>query len=288
MKLSKSICAFALLLFAMNTFAQSQGSGSFENFHKPIRVYVGGFYPTMTTDISVNGSQVTPPSIVIEDVLGVDDSKFVPYGGIKWHISQKHSLEMEYFQLNRDGFTDLISDPVEVADLIIESGNVATEFDTSVTRLTYGYSLKRTDRMDLQLKAGLHVANFSLGLQLNGNVCDTTLGEMPPGCPAGQSPAAETEDVTAPLPHFGASWAYAMTPTMAAEIRAIGFAIEIDNIDGGLLEVSGDIVWKPNQKFGVGAGLRFFRSNVSGTGTKLNAEIEVDYFGPTVFVMASF
>lgn len=288
MNILKNVSVLTLSLIASNAFAQSSDSGDYPLLNDPFQIYFGGFYPQMTSKITINGDVVNPPPIGIEDTLGVEEGKFVPLGGFKWRISRRNSLELEIFQLNRDGFIDLFPDPVEVGDLIIESGSATTAFDISVARLTYGFSIMRSDRMDLQLKAGLHVADLSIGLQLSGAVCDVTLGQSPPGCPAGQTPPVESEEVTAPLPHFGASWRYALSPTIAAEIRAIGFAIELDNIDGSLLELSGDVIWKPWQNFGLGAGLRYFNVNVKGSGSNLNGEFDLEYVGPSIFVMASF
>jgi len=284
----KSFSVLALSLIALNAFGQSQDSEDYPLLNDPFQIYFGGFYPSMSSEITINGDIAQPPAIGIEDTLGVEEGKFVPLGGFKWRISRRNSLESEIFQLNRDGFVDLFPDPVEVGDLIIESGSATTAFDISVARLTYGFSIMRSDRMDLQLKAGLHIADLSIGLQLSGAVCDVSLGQSPPGCPAGQTPPVESEEVTAPLPHFGASWRYAFSPTIAAEIRAIGFAIELDNIDGSLLELSGDVIWKPWQNFGLGAGLRYFNANVKGGDSDLNGEFDLEYYGPSIFVMASF
>jgi hypothetical protein len=288
MKTIKSLCTLAILLFAVNAFGQAQESGEYARFNDPFRVYLGGFYPTMSSKIGIKGTDVTPPPISVEDTLGVDDGEFVPWGGASWHISRRNSLEFEFFQLNRDGFIDVISDPIGVGDLIIESGSVNTAFDITVSRLTYGFSVARSERMDLQIKGGLHIADLSAGLQLMGAVCDITLGEMPPGCPADQTPALESEDVTAPLPHFGLSWAYAITPTIAADVRVIGFAIELDNIDGSLIEVAADIAWQPWQHFGIGVGFRYFDVNVEAGDSSLNGEFDLEYYGPSISVIASF
>jgi len=288
MKILKSFSVLALSLIALNAFGQSQDSGDYPLLNDRFQIYFGGFYPSMSSEITINGDIAQPPAIGIEDTLGVEEGKFVPVGGFKWRISRRNSLESEIFQLNRDGFVDLFPDPVEVGDLIIESGSANTAFDISVARLTYGFSIMRSERMDLQLKAGLHIADLSIGLQLSGAVCDVSLGQSPPGCPAGQTPPVESEEVTAPLPHFGASWRYAFSPTIAAEIRAIGFAIELDNIDGSLLELSGDVIWKPWQNFGLGAGLRYFNAKVKGGDSDLNGEFDLEYYGPSLFVMASF
>jgi len=275
-------------LFAVNAFGQAQDSGEYDRFNDPFRVYFGGFYPTMSSQITINGSIVNPPPIEIEDKLGVEDGKFVPWGGASWHISRRNSLEIEFFQLNRDGFIDLFPEPIEIGDLVIESGSINTAFDISVGRLTYGFSVARSERMDLRIMGGLHIADLSAGLQLMGAVCDITLGEIPPGCPAGQTPALESESVTAPLPHFGVSWAYAITPTVAVNVQAIGFAIELDNIEGELVEISADIAWQPWRNFGIGAGLRYFNANVKGGDASLNGEFDLEYLGPSIFVVATF
>jgi hypothetical protein len=218
----------------------------------------------------------------------VSDGESVLWGGVVWAISQRNAIEFEFFQLNRDGFIDVIPEPIEVGDLIIESGSVNSAFDIGVSRLTYGFSLMRSERMNLQIKAGLHIADMSVGLQLTGAVCDIRLGEMPPGCPGAQSPPLESEDVTAPLPHFGASYSYALSENIAARFQVIGFAIEIDNIDGSLVEVDADINWKPWRNFGFGVGLRYFDVNVEAKGSNLNGEFDLEYYGPAMYFSASF
>ncbi len=284
----KFFCTMTMLLFAVNAFGQAEQSGEYDRFNDPWRIHFGGFYPSMSTKITINGTTVNPPPVDVEETLAVEDGKFVPWGGVSWHISRRNVLEIEYFQLNRDGFIDLIPDPIEVGDLIIESGSVNTAFDINVGRLTYGFSIARSERMDLQIKGGLHVAELSAGIQLMGAVCDVTLGEMPPGCPTGQTPPLESESVTAPLPHFGASWAYAFTPPLAADIQGLGFAIELDNIDGSLIEISADLAWQPWEHFGFSAGLRYFNANVKGGDTDLNGEFDLEYFGPSISVIATF
>ena len=276
------------LAVATNATAQPFENGEYATFNSKYRVYLGGFYPDLSSEISVNGDVVTPLPIDVEDRLGVENGKLVAWGGGRWRISRRNSLELELFKLERNGFVDLFPDPVEVGDLIIESGSISTFFDVGVSRLTYGFSLSRSERSDLQLKAGLHIADLSIGLQLMGAVCDVSLGEMPPGCPAGQTPPLESEEVTAPLPHFGVSWAYAFTPSLMTEVRAMGFAIELDNIDGSLYEVSGDLIWQPWENFGVGLGLRFFNANVKATKEDLNGEFDLRYFGPALSVVMNF
>jgi hypothetical protein len=265
----------------------AQDSTTYDSFNDRYRFYVGAFAPSFSSQIAINGDVVSPPPVDVENVLGVDDDNIVAWAGVQWHISQRNSLEFEYFQLNRDGFIDLFPDPVEVADLIIESGSMNTAFDVAVSRITYGFSLMRSERVDLQVKGGLHIADLSIALQLSGAVCDVSLGEMPP-CPTGQTPELQSQDVTAPLPHFGISYAYAITPTIAMRLQAIGFAIELDNIDGGLLELDADISWQPWDHLGMGIGVRYFNADVESKGSDLNGKFDLEYYGPVLILAGSF
>jgi hypothetical protein len=171
------------------------------------RFYIGGFWPNLSSEVAINadGSPPTPP-VSIEDVLGVNEQELAAWGGLRRNFGKRHSLEFEYFSLNRDGVvSDTFDPPIEVSDAIIESASINTLYKTSVGRVTYGYSVISRERSRLDLKAGLHVASLEAELGFTGAVCDpTTTPSQPPGCPVGQSGVA-AEDVAAPLPHLGAS-----------------------------------------------------------------------------------
>jgi hypothetical protein len=123
---------------------------------------------------------------------------------------------------------------------------------------------------------------------LSGDICDqSTVPTVPPGCPTATT-GAEEEDVTAPLPHFGVSYAYAFSPSVALRLQALAFAIEIDSIKGSILEADADLTWQPTRHFGAGIGFRYFNTNVKGKGSELNGEFDFEYVGPVVYIQASF
>jgi len=280
------LASIAIFAFSLSANAENE----YENFNDPRRVYIGGYWPDASSKLSINGDILPPkPPASVEDALGLDGSDAVAWGGIAWHISRRNSLEFETFSLNRNGgASDTFDPPIEVDDFFIESGTIGTSYDTSLSRLTYGFSIMRSERMDFQLKGGLHIAKLEAEVQLSGEICGPlTDPSMPPGCPAAGS-AAASESVTAPLPHFGASFAYAMTPTLALSLQAIGFAIEIDSIDGSILELDADIAWQPFEHFGFGAGFRYFNTNVKSGNSELNGEFDFEYVGPVVYFQATF
>ena len=282
------LLVLVVVILALSPSANAQNE--YEKFNDPWRIYLGGFWPDPTSKISINGDVIPPlPPASVEKALGLEEADAVAWGGISWHISRRNSLEIETFALNRNGGTaGTFNPPVEVDDFIIESGAIATSYETSLSRITYGFSIMRSERMDFQVKGGLHIAKLGAGVQLSGEICGpTTVPSMPPGCPSAGSEAV-SEDVTAPLPHFGASFAYAMTPTLAFSFQAIGFAIELDSIDGSILELDADIAWQPFEHFGVGTGFRYFNTNVKAGNSDLNGEFDFEYIGPVLYLWATF
>lgn len=281
------IILVSLLLALM---AAPVAADDFDNFNHDWRIYVGAFHATVDSKISINGDVLPPgPPIDIEDVLGIENSKTVAWGGVAWHFARRHSVEAEFFTLNRGAsLTKPFEPPLQIGDTVIESGTVATSYDTNVTRLTYGFSAIRSERSDLQLKAGLHRASLKANLSLSGAICDpTTTPSTPPGCPP-LGTSTENEDISAPLPHFGVSWAYALTPDVAFNVAGMGFAIELDNIDGSIFELDADVIWQPFRHVGFGLGYRYFRVDVESKGSDLNGKFEFEYHGPSLYVSASF
>ena len=281
-----ALLTIVFIAFPLSVVADDE----YNQINDPFRIYLGGFWPSVSSSININGDVIPPgPPISIEDSLGVEESKEALWAGAQWRISQRNSLEFETFSLNRDGGeSGTFSPPIQVGDTFVEAGSIATSFDTGVSRLTYGFSLMRSERSDLKVMGGLHIADLSVGLQLSGNICDqTTVPTAPPGCPAATT-GVKGEEVTAPLPHFGMSYDYAFSPSLALRLKAIGFAIEIDSIDGSIIEADADLTWQPTRHFGAGIGVRYFNTNVKSTGSDLNGEFDFEYVGPVVFIQASF
>ena len=286
----KSYRLYLVTLACALTVAPSAGAQDYSRFDNQYRFYVGGFWADMDSKIGINGDDaISVPPIDVEDVLRVEDGKGVAWGGFEWQIANRHALEAEYFYLNRTGVRSAtFSPPLQIGDTFIESGAISTLYDTSVGRITYGYSLAKSERMDLQLLAGLHIAKLEAELQLSGQICrPATVPSLPPGCPTAQTESV-AESVTAPLPHIGGSFLYILTPSMAFRFNVIGFALEVNSIEGSIIELNADVAWRPYQNFGVGVGWRFFDVNVKANNSDLNGEFDLTYSGPSIYIDAFF
>jgi hypothetical protein len=288
MKLSKLVAGG----IAMSLWVSSVAVAADDNpmLNDPWRIYVGAFNASVDSRLGFSSADFPNiPDIDIEDVLGVDDSELVAVAGAAWHFKPRHALELEYFSLNRNAqLSGTFTPPIQIDDLFIEDGQITSSYDTTVTRLTYAYSIMRSERSDLQLLGGIHVAQLDIAVQLAGGVCrpDTDPTE-PPGCPTDTS-GDDSKNVSAPLPHLGAAYTYAFTPSLALHLGVKGFAVEIDNIEGTIIEIDADVGWQPWKNIGIGAGVRYFKTEVNSTGSDVDGKIEFEYFGPMVFVQATF
>lgn len=284
------IAALILVLLAqgLGTVSAEESRGYLLQDVK-FQVYLGAFFPRVSSEIAINGEILPPePEISLEEVFGLEDSKTLLWGGARWNIARRHILEFEFVNLNRSGTQGAVSEPIKIGDSIVAvGGQIDTRFDTTIARLTYGYSLIKKERADFQLKAGLHIANVETEIVMSGAACKVT-DPNSPTCVIGSAPVKESEDITAPLPHLGLSFAYGITPSVAFRTQVIGFAIEINDFKGAIVEVDADLVWHPWQHFGIGAGVRYFDTSIEGTGSGLRGKFEFDYLGPVVYGLLSF
>jgi len=287
--LDKLIACVASVAFAASLMGNASAESADVNavMNDRFVLYLGGFFPQVSSESRINGDQIGD-IIDFENAFGLEDSKSVLWGGARWRISRRNSLEFEFSNLNRDGSVTWTSDPIQIGDSLVQAGaKVDSTFDVTLGRLTYGFSVIKKEKHELQLKAGLHIADLGVSMGFTGAVCVD--GEVPPNCSIFVTePRDEGESVTAPLPHFGLNYTYAFSPTVAARLQAIGFALEIDDIDGSLFEVDADVLWTPWEHFGFGAGLRYFRVDVESTGSSLNGKFEFKYYGPAVYGVVTF
>jgi hypothetical protein len=244
-------------------------------------IWLGGFFPNLDSRIRLDPGIGSPgDDIDFEDTLGLDDSKSVGFGGFRWRMSPRHMLEFELIQLNRRGLVVGISEDLNIGDYEVRIGSqIDTVFDVTLGRMTYGYNVISSDKTALNLKAGLHIASLDTVLKLSGAV-------FKDGIPIGD-PATVVEEgggINAPLPHFGASYAHAFSPELAIRAQALLFAIKINDYKGTLVDFGVDLQYWPWQHFGLGAGLRYFRTTVEdNSDSGLRGKFVYEYVGPVVY-----
>jgi hypothetical protein len=288
MKRSNLAVSALLLCVLMCGPVQAESDDKSGMLNDRFAIYLGGFFPEVDSRIRLNGQIVgSGPGVDFEDTLGLEEGKSVLWGGARWRISNRNMLEFEFSNLDREGYVAGVTKPIPLGDTIVQAGaDLSTTFDVTIGRLTYGYGLFKRDKWELQLKAGFHIASLSASFQANGMVCVDD--GVQTNCRDYTTERIASEDVTWPLPHLGFAFNYAISPHWTVRTQAIGFAIELDSLDGSLLEVDADIIWNPWEHVGFGAGLRYFTANVESKGSRLNGEFKFEYYGPSLYFISTF
>ncbi len=117
-------------------------------------IWLGGFFPTVDSRFRLDSSAGVPgDEIDFEDTLGLEDGKNVGFGGFRWRITPRNLVEFELVELNRSGIVGGISNPLQIGDYEIRvGGQIETEFDVAIGRLTYGHTVINTEKSEVALK----------------------------------------------------------------------------------------------------------------------------------------
>ncbi len=94
--------------------------------------------------------------------------------------------------------------------------------------------------------------------------------------------------LTFPLPHLGGSISYKISPRWTAQASVVGFALELNEYSGSLLQVDAGASYQLSKNFGIGTGLKYFNLNLQTKDTGGAAEFDYQFFGPAVFGYATF
>lgn len=276
----------ACLVLVLATGAVSAAFADLPGKHpvlnKRFRIGVGGFFPGIDSNLQLDGSDTPGTNLDFEDLLALEDSANTLWATADWHISKRHGLEFEFVQLNRSNSLSGTSEEYQVGDTLLQvGGNVDTTFDVSLYRLTYGFSLIRSDATQLQIHAGAHLADVSASLELSGEL--TVDGQV-----FEETVSTEGGSLTAPLPHLGGSITQAITERFALNAHIIGFALEVEGVEGSIIEGGFGAEWSFGPRFGLGAGGRYFKLSVDDEGEGQRERFEFRYFGPTVYFYGTF
>jgi hypothetical protein len=252
--------------------------------------YAGAFFPSADTEVRLDSDVGLPgDNVNFADFLGLSDNDGVFWGGFRWRISRRNQLEVEFANLTTDGFNSFSSEDIDLGDFTVRAGaELSTDFRLSLARITYGFSVLRKEKHDLALKVGVHLLNTKLDIVAKGDIQDVDTGTTlcsPSPC----TKSVGTDEFSFPLPHFGISYDYAISPKWSLRTQVLGFAITINDITGSLVELDLDLRFQPWKYFGFGAGWRYFKATVEDEDNGFfRGKFEYEYSGPALYFIGNF
>ena len=133
--------------------------------------------------------------------------------------------------------------------------------------------------------AGLHGMRVYANLALSGNL----IVDGEPVFVLPNEPNVEVDKTKLPLPHFGLGINYALTPKLTGHAMLKGFALEIGDTYGRLIEANIGAQYQLGENFGIGGGVKwFFLDVVEDETARVDVSMNFDFFGPAVFLTYTF
>jgi hypothetical protein len=245
---------------------------------------IGGFFPRIDSTVRVDSnSGITGSDFDMEDALGLDDSVASPYLYFRWRFHPVHRVEIEYYELLREGVSIMQRD-FSFGNISGGAGvGVRTSFDVRIARITYGYDIFKDKKKEFGILAGMHVTSGKIQSQFSGNFTIDGVGSV------SGARATEEAGITFPLPHVGGFFAYSFTPELSTQLDLLLFRIEVAGIKGTLTEANATLHYQFVKNFGIGTGLKFYRFRLEDTGfSDRNSQFNYEFFGPVLYGSASF
>ena len=285
---SKATLALILILAGglatENAFAASEdGDTGSSIYDSNFTMALGGFFPQVNSTLTLSSPGGRGTEISAEDDLGLDSRANSAWLSFNWRFQPRHTFHVEWFQLNRKG-SQIADRSMTIFDTTIGAGaSTSSSIEFNLGRTTYGYSNIRDKKFDLSILAGMHIATVKATVTASGNVSVD-------GVPVvGGAVTESTSTYTFPLPHVGGSMAYEFTPKLSGKLMLLGFALDLGDYSGSLIEADAFMAYQLSKHFGIGGGLKYFNLNLqANTSRGGHAEYNYQYFWPTIFGYATF
>ena len=245
---------------------------------------VGGFFPYIDSSVRVDSnSGAGGTGFDFEDALGLESAANSPYLYFRWRYHPVHRIELEYYRLLRDGVR-AAQGPFRIGEVTGSAGvGIATKFDVTIGRLTYGYDIFKDQKKEFGILAGMHVTGASVKFAFSGNVMVDNFGSV------SATYATEEESIAFPLPHVGAFFAYSFTPKLSTQLDLLLFRIEVAGVKGTLWEGNATLHYQFAKNFGIGTGLKYYQFRVEDTDfSDRDSRFNYEFFGPVLYGSVSF
>ena len=245
------IAATTAILMATGTrpdLAAAESPDDYRVISDKFIISLGTYLTDITTDAAVGSGGVIGTFIRVEDDLGIteDDTLFRVDG--LYRFNRRHAISFGYWSVNRDG-TAVITDQIDFDGNIFDLGvGLETTYDTTWLRIDWQYSFLRTDRGEAGISAGLSFYQYDITLEGFATVDDGMGGTI-------QEFTRAEEDIVAPVPTMGFFINFAITPNLLFRLKADFFDLDVNDIEGSLIDTGMFFEWYFSHHVGIGGGL---------------------------------
>ncbi len=227
---------------------------------------LGGFLMTHDATLRVDSNTLgRGTEIDMENDLGFDKNIETFRFDADWRFLPRHRASFSIYRYSRDASRTL-NRTIQFGDRVfVIDTTVASEFDMTVYKASYAYSVIQNAKFDLGLSAGLHLMDFKTSIAVTG------LG------------VSESAKLLAPLPVLGLRGTWAITPKFFLKGNLDVFAISIDDISGRFTDALVALEYDAFEHVGVGIGYNRVYMSIEANGDKFNGEVGAGFGAVLVY-----
>jgi hypothetical protein len=224
----------------------------------------------LDTDIRIDPNLATQGTLInAEDDLGLDDSKLLPLVELTLLPGDRHLIRLSGFSVRRSA--DQVIDKTIVFDdqTYLPGERVNSTLNLTSFGLTYGYSVVKTQRIDLALTFGVQIVEIEANALVRSRV------------------VRDSETGVTPLPLAGIEGRFDFNDRWSFEGRVQYLSVELDEVDGSVLDARAALTWRMNPYLVFGLGYRDFHVKVDSRDIDDPGIFDMKMAGPLLFMRAS-
>lgn len=234
-------------------------------------VRLGSFITDRNTATRLDSDALGPGTdLDLEDDLGLETSQTVFRVDAYVRLGERHRLDFSYFDLSRDASKTIVRQ-IQFGDEVFNiDAEVDADFEQTIIKAAYTYSLFRSPEGFLGVTAGLFV------MDIKASLSQVSLGQT------------EAQDVTAPLPVIGLRGAYSLSERWALRGSAEIFALEYDDVDGQLVDFLAGVEYQVTDAVTVGLAYNDTTFDVDVGQSDFSGAVDWQYSGALLYVGIGF
>ena len=234
------------------------------------RVEVMTLSADLDTDLRVDPTLATQGTLInAEDDLGLDDHKLMPLAELTLLPGERHLIRLSGFSLRRAASQAIDQTIVFDDQTYLPGERVDSTLNLTSFGLTYGYSIYKSQRLDVALSFGVQIVEVEANAVVRSRV------------------VRDSETGVTPLPLAGLEGRFDFNDRWSLEARVQYLSVEFDEIDGSVLDARGALTWRMNPYLVFGLGYRQFDVKVDSRDTDDPGLFDMTMAGPVLFLRAS-
>jgi hypothetical protein len=280
----KSILTTIVFLVTFSSAFSQTGEDKHPILSDRFIIGLGWYFPARDVKLGVEGNIRIDEIEELEDIdidetLGLSEGDNTFNFNFLWRFSRNKfwSVRGDYFKVGTSRNVTL-DEEIEWEDVIYPVGGEANvSYEIGLYRIFFGRAISTGQKHELGGGLGIHGLNVKVSIEGNA-VID------------GQSAGFERSDVSTflPLPNIGFWYIWAPTDKWAFSASVDWFDVKIDNISGGLWNVSPGVTYQIIRNLGVNVNYQFLKFKANINNDDFRGSFDLKFSGPSVRIMGSF